>query len=106
MCARVIWFRKLVGEYSLVSVLKGVIYPVFFVGNHVPLYIFLQNTTINLTYFNIFLALQFVHLLLWVFHGYRARVQQKLNGVIKEYYYLSRGIAVASYIILLFGFLA
>lgn len=103
--ARVIWFRQLVGDYSLMSVLKGAMFPVFFVGNHVPLYVFLSNYQVNLDYFNCFLVMQFVHLGLWVVHGYLARIKVQRKGVIKELYYISRALAVSSYIVLLLGFI-
>lgn len=103
--ARVIWFRKLVGEFSLMSVMKGALYPIFFVGNHVPLYVFLSNYQISPKYFDCFLILQVAHLLMWVVHGYEARIKQQRQGVIREFYYVSRAVAVTSYIVLLLGFI-
>lgn len=103
--ARIIWFRTLVGDFGLIPVLKGAMYPLFFVINHVPLYVFLKDYSVWNRAFDTFLQLQVMHLLLYIVHGYKARIIQHRKKVIKKYYYLGRAIAITSYIILLVGFL-
>ena len=103
--ARVIWFRQLVGAYSLMSVLKGAMYPVFFVVNHVPVFLFLKVYPVYGLCLHAFLGLQFAHLFLYVIHGYEARIIEKQDHVIRSYYYAGRTLAIGSYIILLVGFI-
>ena len=101
--ARIIWFRTLVGEFGFIPVLKGMMHPIYFLLNHIPLYMFLKDYTILPLSFYLFWVLQAVHFILFVIHGYKAVIQQKRKHVIKSYYYVCRTIAILSYCIILFG---
>ena len=103
--ARIFLFNIFVKNFGLIPVLKGMMYPTFFAINHVPLYIYLQNYCVWKFAFDTFLLLQFIHLLLYVVHGYKARIIKHLDTVIKSYYYVGRALAISSYIILLVGFI-
>lgn len=102
--SRIIWFGQRVGVFGLTSVLKGAMYPLFFTLNCVPLYLLLKPYAFNEHCFAIFLGFQTLNLLVYIVHGYEARIIHKYETVIKPYYYTGRLFTTISYIILLMGY--
>lgn len=99
LIGRVFIFSSLVEQYGFFATAKGMMYPLFFVYNHVPLYLFLNGR--KNSFFPIFLVLQGAHAFLCIMHF--SGVLGALATVFGVYY-LARGLAVSMYAILLLGF--
>lgn len=96
-------FESFVQQYGLFASAKGVMYDLFFLFNHVPLYVFLKDRKNQ--FFGLFLLLQGVHAVLYMIFSY-AEVNSLWELVaLRSLYYPTRGLAVLMYAILLLGFL-